>query len=126
MSQGYRGVTLIEGLIAAAIITIAFLALAGLFPSAYSDITYGGQQTQAASFALQQIEALKHTNFDALDANCLNTCTTVAPGWCRVCVLTPNVGAGAQAGDVKKVQVTVTWPGGGRPNTLAVETLFTR
>ncbi len=121
-----------EGLVAAALVALGFLAVLNLFPTAYSTITYGGNQTLAANYALQKIEQLKNLPFDNIDANCAeeNVCKDLGNGFCRFCVVTPNVGVNvgvpSLAGDLKKVQVTVTWPGQNRPGSLSVETVFTR
>jgi len=119
----------VEGLVAAALVALGFLAVLNLFPTAYSSITYGGNQTLAANNALQKIEQLKNLPFDNIDAKCAeeNVCKDLGNGFCRSCVLTPGVGVvGSLKDDLKKVQVTVTWPGQYRPGLLSVETMFTR
>ncbi len=123
-----RGLSLVEVLVAATLVALAFIAVTSLFPTAYSNITYGGNETMAANYALQKIEQLKELSFNNIDANCSNVCQNLGNGFCRFCVLTTNVGVGTLSGDLKKVQVTVTWPNPGqyRPGTLSVETVFTR
>jgi len=122
-----RGFSVVEGLVAAAIVGLAFVAIANLFPTAYANITYGGDQTKATSYIQQKIEQLKNLPFTSIDAtNCANTCENLGGGFCRFCVLTLNAGTGSLAGDLKKVSVTVTWPGQFRPGTLSADTLFTR
>lgn len=121
-----RGLSLVEGLVAATVVALAFLAVASLFPTAYSNITYGGNQTLAANYAMQKIEQLKNLPFNNINANCANVCEDLGNGFCRFCVVTPNVGVASLAGDLKKVQVTVAWPGQYRPGSLSVETMFTR
>ena len=39
---GAPGLSLVEGLVAAALVAIAFVAVSNLFPVGYSNITYGG------------------------------------------------------------------------------------
>jgi hypothetical protein len=130
MRTNEGGLSLVEGLVAAGLVALGFLAVLNLFPAAYSNITYGGNQTLAANYAPQKIEQLKNLSFDAIDNNtCVNTCENLpTPGFCRYCLLTPSVGVGVGSlqGDLKKVQVTVTWPGQYRPGSLSVETVFTR
>jgi len=127
LRAGARGLSLVEGLVAAALVAIAFVAVSNLFPVGYSNITYGGNQTLAANYAQQKIEQLKNLSFDSINTTtCSNVCENLGNGFCRYCVLTPNVGVGSLAGDVKKIQVRVTWPGQYRPGSLSVETLFTR
>jgi hypothetical protein len=127
IGQAECGLSLVEGLVAAAIVAVAFIAISSLFPTGYSNITYGGNQTLATSYAQQKIEQLKSLSFDSIDATaCANVCENLGNGFCRYCALPPPVGVGSLAGDLKKVQVTVTWPGQFRPGTLSVDTLFTR
>ena len=121
-----RGLSLVEGLVAAALVGLGFLAVLNLFPAAYSTITYGGNRTLAANYAMQKIEQLKNLSFDAIDANCANVCENLGNGFCRFCIPTLNVGVGSLQGDLKRVKVTVTWPGQGRPGSLSVDTVFTR
>ena len=123
-----RGLSLVEGLVAAALVALGFLAVLNLFPTAYSTITYGGNQTLAANYALQKIEQLKNLSFDDIDKNCDITKPPEdlpTPKFSRTCQ-TLNVGVGSLQGDLKKVQVTVPWPGQYRPGSLSVETMFTR
>ena len=127
IGQAQCGLSLVEGLVAAALVAVAFLVISNLFPTGYSNITYGGNQTLAASYAQQKIEQLKNLSFDSIDATaCANVCENLGNGFCRSCALTLTVGAGSLAGDLKKVQITVTWPGQFRPGSLSVDTIFTR
>ena len=125
-----RGFSLVEGLMGAALIALAFIAISNLFPTGYSNITYGGNQTIAANYAQQKIEQLKNLAFNSLDANCSNVAENLGNGFSRTCVLTTNVGAAGGTpdlrGDLKKVRVTVTFPGQFRPGTFSADTLFTR
>ena len=111
---------------AATLVALAFVAVASLFPTAYSGITYGGNQTLGANYALQKIEQLRNLSYNSIDANCTNVSENLGNGFSRVCVLTTNVGVGSLAGDLKKVKVTVTWPGQYRPGSVSVETIFAR
>jgi Tfp pilus assembly protein PilV len=127
MRTDERGLSLVEGLVAATVVALAFLAVASLFPTAYSNITYGGNQTRAANYAVQKIEQLKNLPFNSIDANnCPNVSENLGNGFSRLCVLTPNIGVSPLAADMKKVTVTVTWPGQYRPGSLSVETIFAR
>ncbi len=123
-----RGLSLVEGLVAAALVAIAFVAVSSLFPVGYSNIYYGGNQTLAANYAQQKIEQLKNLSFDSINAtNCSSSGENLGNGFSRTCTLTLSVGVvGSLQGDMKKVGVTVTWPDRYRPGSLSVETLFTR
>lgn len=123
-----RGFSLVEGLIAAGVVAVAFMAISSLFPTGYANITYSGNQTLAQSYAQQKIEQLKNLSFDAIDGTaCSTTAENLGNGFSRTCTLTINVGVvGALQGDMKKVQVTVTWPKQVRIGSLSVDTLFVR
>ncbi len=54
-----RGLTLAEVLLAAAIISVAVLAIIGLFPTALQNVRYGGHMSQASSLAQEMIELIR-------------------------------------------------------------------
>ena len=134
------GFSVVEALIAAALIGLAFLAISNLFPTGYSNITYGGRTTTAVAYAQQKIEQLKAIaadttpgqGFSAIDAACaapeppLTDPLVPTITFTRTCTLTPNVGTAPLAADLKKVRVTVTWAAQNRPGSVDTETLFTR
>ena len=135
------GFSVVEALFAAALIGLAFLAISTLFPTGYSNITYGGRITTAVAHAQQKIEQLKAIaadttpgqGFNAIDAtNCSITPVILADPlvptitFTRTCTLTTNVGTAPLAADLKKVRVTVTWAAQNRPGSVDKETLFTR
>lgn len=127
LKQSQRGFTLVEGLVAAALVAVGFAAVINLFPTSYSNIAYSGNQTLAANYVQQKVEQLKNFSFNSIDTtNCSSVGEDLGNGFSRSCVLTTDVGAGALQRDFKKVRVTVTWPGGARPGSTAIETLFTR
>ena len=137
------GFSVVEALIAAALIGLAFLAVSNLFPTGYSNITYGGRATTAVAHAQQKIEHLKAIagytapgqGFNAINTtNCSTTPETLADPlvptltFTRTCTLIPDVGAAPLlvAAELKKVRVTVTWAAQNRPGSVDMETLFTR
>jgi len=135
------GFSIVEALFAAALIGLAFLAISTLFPTGYSNITYGGRITTAVAHAQQKIERLKAIaadttpgqGFNAIDAtNCSTTPEILADPlvptitFTRTCTLTPNVATAPLAADLKKVRVTVTWAAQNRPGSTQMEALFTR
>ena len=150
------GFSVVEALFAGALIGLAFLAVSNLFPAGYSNITYGGRTTTAVAYAQQKIECLKaiaanvnagpnticsvtttKVGFDAIDATtCSNTPEILADPlvptvtFTRACFLTPDVGVATPPADLrpdlKRVQVTVTWAAQNRPDSVVMETLFTR
>ena len=135
------GFSIIEAFFAAALIGLAFLAVSNLFPTGYSNITYGGRTTTAVAYAQQKIEQLKAIaadatpgqGFNAIDAtNCSITPVILTDPlvptitFTRTCTLTTNVGTAPLTADLKKVRVTVTWAAQNRPGSVDKETLFTR
>jgi len=61
-----KGFTVAEILIAAAVLSLAILAIAGMFPTAYQNVTYGGRITQATNLAGQKMEELKNSSYASL------------------------------------------------------------
>jgi len=61
-----KGFTLIEVLIALVILSIAFLALAGLMVQTTKNNSFGGHVTEAATFAQDKLEELRATSWVAL------------------------------------------------------------
>jgi prepilin-type N-terminal cleavage/methylation domain-containing protein len=62
-----RGFTLIEVLIAMAVLTIALVAIAGMFPTGYRQVTDAGRMTLAVTAARQILEDVRSLPFDNLD-----------------------------------------------------------
>jgi type II secretory pathway pseudopilin PulG len=58
-----KGLTLAEVLLAAAIISVAVLAIIGLFPTALQNVRYGGHMSQASSLAQEMIELIRTQPF---------------------------------------------------------------
>lgn len=87
MGRRISGFTVVEVLITTAFLSVALLALVGVFPTGYQNIAYGGGMTTATDLGQQKIEALRHLPFDlgaacttpATDLACLNT-AGVPPG----------------------------------------------
>jgi hypothetical protein len=138
-----NGFTVVETLVAAGLIGLGFVAISNLFPTGYSNITYGGRITTAVAFAQQKIEGLRAVaastdadkGFNGIDTSpgrCPVTAETLADPvvpaitYTRTCTLTTSIGVAPIVGDLKKVRVTVTWAAGNRPGSVQVEELFTR
>jgi len=73
-----RGFTLIEILIGISILAVGLLGIAGMFSTAYTDVSYGGKTTMAVTAARQILEDMRLLPFDNL-AN-LNGFDTNNPG----------------------------------------------
>lgn len=98
-----NGFTLIEILVALVILSIAFLALAGLMVQTTKNNSYGGRMTEAATFAQDKLEELRAGSW-----------TTITPGSDRMMgangmdygrtwnVVTTN-------GNLKTITITIDW-----------------
>ncbi len=82
-SAGEHGVTLVELLIAITVLTVAILAIGGMFPSAYTNVTKGGQLTAATALSRQMVEMIHaEPTFDAvLRYQGLDTAAPGTPDW---------------------------------------------
>ena len=63
-----RGFTLLEVLFAVVIITVAVLAVVGLFPTALRNVRYGGHMSQASSLAQEMIEMIRTQPFASVSS----------------------------------------------------------
>lgn len=120
MKSRAGGFSLIEVIVAAAILSVALVALASLFPTGYQNIAYGGGMTMATDLGQQKIEALRHLPFDLgaactappTDLACLNT-AGVPPGGApseTETITNPTVSGGYSFARQTWVQVQGTAP----------------
>jgi len=144
-----RGLTLPEVLLSAVIISVAVLALVGLFPTALQNVRYGGHMSQASSLAQEMIELIRTQPFDTVFSyNGLDTRNAPPPlppavlahfnqwrndiapanpagalpqGWGTIQVINGALGLA----DLKQVTITVGWREGGN-QTLTVMTYVAR
>ena len=106
-----RGFTLVEVLLAFAMISVALLAMAGMMTTAYGTIDKSGEQTTASVLTQQRTEWLRNQAFasSALAAgSTTETLTGTYAGYSRVTTIadnTPRAGA-------KSLTVQTTAPSG--------------
>ncbi len=116
------GFSLVEVLIATAIVAITFLAIASMFPTAYRNVDWSGEQTTAVALAEQQLEWLMNQSYVSPFLTAGTTPLNLAgpyAGYTRTTTIqddTPMVG-------VKDVRVTVTTPAG---RSVQLVTVITR
>jgi prepilin-type N-terminal cleavage/methylation domain-containing protein len=106
-----RGFTLIEVLVAFAMISVALLAMSGMMTSAYSTIDRSGEQTAASVLGQQRLEFLRNQAFtsSALSAGTTTeTLTGTYAGYRRVTTVVDNT---PRAG-VKRLTVQTNAPSG--------------
>lgn len=104
MANRTSGFSLIEVLITTAILSVALLGLASLFPTGYQNIVYGGGMTTAASLGQQKVEALRNFPFD-LGAAC------TAPATDLVCLNTAGVPPGGAPSQIEAITAPVVRDG---------------
>ncbi|MGH7371157.1 MAG: type IV pilus modification PilV family protein [Candidatus Methylomirabilales bacterium] len=145
-----RGLTLAEVLLASAIISVAVLAIIGLFPTALQNVRYGGHMSQASSLAQEIIELIRtrpfaevssYNNLDTRlpapgglpapvlahftrwknDIAPVNPAGALPQGWGTVQVVETALGLA----DLKQVTITVGWRESGN-QTITIVTYVAR
>ena len=104
-----QGFSALEVLIASSIIAVALLAIASMFPTAYSNVDRSGKETVAVTLAQQRIEWLRNQAYTsaALAAGTTSeSAITGYAGYTRTTVIQDNT----PASGIKQVTVTVTTP----------------
>ncbi len=104
MGSRVSGFSILEVMIATAILSVAVLGLASLFPTGYQNIAYGGGMTTATSLGQQKIEALRNFPFD-LGAAC------TAPPTDLVCLNTVGVPPGGAPSETEAIVAPVVRDG---------------
>ncbi|MGH7409825.1 MAG: type IV pilus modification PilV family protein [Candidatus Methylomirabilis sp.] len=122
----HRGLTLIEVLIAAAILAVGLLALVSTFPIGYVDVTVSGGQSRATSYAQAMMEQLKNQPFPAAFPGNGADVPDITPGvddvaYTRTWNITQEPGTNPP-NRLARVSVTVTW-GGDRRQTVILESM---
>ncbi len=102
------GFTLVEILLAALVLGLAVVGLLTAFPVGYRDIAYAGRVSEAVELAQQKLEELKDGPFPPTNG-------TAASGAYTLTWTVTSVGFGGAAGDLQKVNVTVSWAQTTRP-----------
>ena len=108
--KGKDGFTLIEAMIAFAILGIGLLSLVGLFVSSMGATANGGKMTQAASIAQQELETLNSTAYLNITSSPNRAATWVyvtgsAIPYAETLVVTPD----PNVANLKDITVTVGW-----------------
>lgn len=107
-----QGFTVVEVLIAAAVVVVGLVALATMFPTGYSTVTKSGIQSRGLALAQQQIECLRNLPYDNINTtNWLVRCP-VPDDYQRYTVpmTPPPVQENTPVTGAKQVTVTVTLP----------------
>ena len=108
-----RGFTVVEVLIAAAIVVVGLLALATMFPTGYSTVTKSGIQSCGLALAQQRIEFLRNTPYNNIAGGTTTESCSGYSGYMR----TTGVATDTPVAGAKQVTVTVTLPSAGAPSS---------
>ncbi len=118
------GFSLVEVLIAAAILAVALLAIASMFPIAHTNVDWSGDQTVAVTLAQQRIEWLRNQTYTSAalaDGTTTENLTGTYVGFTRTTVIEDDPPALGVAG-IKQVTVTVAAPSGKSVGLVTVVT----
>ena len=102
-----RGFSLVEVLVAASILALILLAIAGLFSTAYSNVGDEGRRTKAVGLAKQKMEQLRDGIFPPTTMGSPETVDSIYTRSWTVAVTGPSA-------QVARIDVTVAWPDAGR------------
>jgi prepilin-type N-terminal cleavage/methylation domain-containing protein len=106
-----RGFTLIEVMVACALISVALVGMAGAMTTAYGTIDKSGEQTTASTLAMQRMEWLRNQAFASSNLSAgsvTETLTGTYAGYTRITTIvdnTPRTG-------VKRLTVQASSPEG--------------
>ena len=106
-----RGFTLIEVLVAGALISVALLGMAGMMTVSYSTLGRSGEQTAATVLVQQRMEWLRNRGFTNGSLNAGTTTETLTgtyAGYTRITTIADNT---PRAG-VKQITVRTDTPSG--------------
>lgn len=110
-----NGFTLVEVLVSLVILAISLLALASLMTTTTKNNAFGGNLTEAATFAQDRMEELRVTDWDNIvsgnDPNPIQGSTGINYTRAWTVVLGPNSPAPPNDNE-KRVTVTVNWNDG--------------
>lgn len=118
-AEDHQGLTLIEVLIAAAIVAVGLLAPVSAFPMGYVDLNISGGQSKVTAYALQMLAQLKNQPFSP---GPFNQTDTPEPGYTRTWTITQEPDTNPP-NRLAPIQVTVLWTRGVRSQTVTLETM---
>ena len=113
-----KGFTVVEVLIAAAILLVALLAVADMLPTSSTNVDEGGRISTAVALAQQTLEVVKNSGFPPVAGNCPGTVPTSF-----TCSLAVSVIEGAIPNNrLATITVTTTWRNSQRSGTVSLVT----
>ncbi len=111
-AHGAAGLTMVELLVAAAVVLVAIVAIATIFPVAMSDINLGGDETVAAALAHSFGELIRNeSSFNTLKTYNFNTCPATPASTYQYCqAFKSQVQGRLQSGQANVTVTTVANP----------------
>ncbi len=109
--KGERGFTLVEVMVAAALVAVGMLTMATMSVSAYQNVDRSEEQTSAVILAQQQVEFLRTQGYASTSLNAGTTTTSLSGsyiGYTRTTTIVNNT----PVASVKQITVQVTTPSG--------------
>lgn len=122
-ARDHQGLTLIEVLIAAAILAVGLLALLSAFPIGYINVNVSGGQSKATAYAQQTLEQLRDQPFTPGPFDNSAIPEVLEAGQYTRSWTIQEVGANPVGNRLARIQVTVVWTQGDRPTTVTLETM---
>jgi len=111
-----QGFTVVEVLIAAAVLLVGLLAVASMIPTGSTNVDQAGRMSSAVAVAQQSIEWVKNSAFPPTAGNCSGT--VPASYTCSVGV----TNTGSSPNRLATVTVTVTWVNSQRSGNVSLVT----
>jgi Tfp pilus assembly protein PilV len=129
-----KGLTLIEVLFAALVLTIGLVGILTAFSSGYINVVGSGGQSKATAYAQQSLEKLKNKPFNPgpigdTNVTGIETGYTLEAGYTGVYRIDTVAGATTPPNRLARITVTVTYSAGGggraggQPQQVRLETL---
>ncbi len=114
----WNGFSLLEVLVTTSIMAVSLLAIAMMFPTAYSNIDQGGRMSSAAALAQEAIEVVRNSAFPPSAGSCPAAVAVPAN-------LTCSLGVSVTGSSPKRsatVTVTVAWTSAPRSSSVSLVT----
>ena len=109
-----KGFTVVEVLIAAAILLVALLAVADMLPTSSTNVDEGGRISNAVALAQQTIEVVKNSAFPPVAGSCPGPVPTSF-----TCSLAVSL-SGTAPNQLATITVTTTWRNSQRSGTVSL------
>ena len=111
-----KGFTVVEVLIAAAILLVALLAVADMLPTSSTNVDEGGRISIAVALAQQTLEVVKNSAFPPAAGNCPGPVPTSF-----TCSLAVSL-SGTAPNQLATIAVTTTWRNSQRSGNVSLVT----